>query len=499
MTASLPKDEAALQRHMVRGSAWVISVRWSLRFLGLISTIVLARLLTPADYGIVAIASMIVGVVEVFSRTGQMSAIVRHPNPTREHYDSAWTVSLVLGFGLGAIIWVLTPLTTAYFHEPRATPIVEILAFRTMLSGAQNIGVVNFQRKLQFHKQFWFSVIPTLVSFPLTIASAFMLRNYWALVIGLMSEYVTTFTLSYILEPFRPRIGFSKIREIWAFSFWSLAKNVGLYFNSLVDRVIIGGFAGSAAMGRYQVAADVSQMPSQELVNPIVVVLFPVLSQVQHDHEKRVKLYLTVLYWSALICTSTAIGVALVTDDFVDLVLGPKWQDAKPLMPWLALSFGVLAIGNSVYTAFDTIGMPRMSARMQWLRLSGLALAIIPVAYLTHDLVAVAVTRLLVTIAITPTLFLALSPVFGFTVRDIAVTLWRPMVAGLTMAVIVLSANTMISFTGPLRLAIDVALGAASYTTTIMALWNLVGRPQGPESAFMNRVSSGWALLGRSG
>jgi|ERR1051326_4288375 O-antigen/teichoic acid export membrane protein len=498
MTAPQPKDDAVLQRHMVRGSAWIIGVRWSLRVLGLITTIILARLLTPADYGIVAIASMIVGMVEVFSRTGQMSAIVRHPNPTREHYDSAWTVSLLLGIGLGGIIWILTPLTTAYFHEPRATLIVEILAFRTMLSGAQNIGIVNFQRYLQFNKQFWFSVIPTLVSFPLTIASAFILRNYWALVIGLMSEYVTTFTLSYMMEPFRPRISFSKVREIWSFSFWSLVKNIGIYLNMLVDRVAIGGFAGSSAMGRYQVAAEVATTPSQEIVNPIVSVLFPVLASVQHDREKRVKLYLTVLYWSALICTSTAVGVALVTDDFVDLVLGSQWQDVKPLMPWMALSFGVLGMSNSVYTAFDTIGMPLMSARMQWLRVFGLAIAIIPVAYMTHDLVAVAMTRLIVTIVITPTLFFALSRVFGFTARDIGVTIWRPMVAGLTMSAVVLSANTMIPFTGPLRLVIDVALGAVSYTATIMALWNLVGRPQGPERAFMNRVSSSLALLGRS-
>ena len=250
-------------------------------------------------------------------------------------------------------------------------------------------------------------------------------------------------------------------------------------------------------MGRYQIASDIATIPSQEVVNPIVAVLFPVLAQVQHDVDKRRNLYLTVLYWSALVCTSTAVGVALVTDDFVDLVLGSKWQDVKPIMPWWALSFGVLGMSNSVYTAFDTIGMPRMSARLQWLRLLGLTAAIVPVAYLTHDLVDVARTRLIVTILITPTLFLALSRAMGFPVGAVVTTLWRPLVAALTMSAVVLSANTMITFTGPLRLAIDVALGAASYAATIMVLWNLVGRPQGPESAFMNRVNSGLALLGR--
>src|SRR5579871_2425956 len=497
MTAPKSKDDAVLQRHMVRGSAWIIGVRWSLRVLGLITTIILARLLTPADYGVVAIASMIVGVVEVFGRTGQMSALVRYSNPTREHYDSAWTVSLLLGIGLGGVIWIMAPLTTAYFHEPRATLIVEILAFRTMLSGAQNIAIVNFQRDLRFNRQFLFNVIPTLVSFPLTITMAFVLRNYWVLVISLMTEYATTFVLSYVMEPFRPRISFSKVREIWSFSVGTLFKNVGIYLNTQVDRVAIGGFAGTPAMGRYQIASDIATIPSQEVVNPIIVVLFPVLAQVQHDFDKRRSLYLTVLYWSALVCTSTAVGVALVTDDFVDLVLGPKWQDVKPIMPWLALSFGVLGMSNSVYTAFDTIGMPRLSARLQWLRLLGLAAAIVPVAYLTHDLVDVARTRLIVTIVITPTLFLALSRAMGFSVGAIITTLWRPLVAALTMAAVVLSANTMIPFTGPLRLFIDVVLCATSYAATIMVLWNLVGRPQGPESAFMNRVNSGLALLGR--
>ena len=363
MTAFPAKKEDSLQRHMVRGSIWTIGVRWSLRLMGLVSTVILARLLTPADYGIVSIASMIVGMVEIMSQTEQDSAIIRHPNPTREHYDSAWTVSLLLGIGLGLVIWALTPITTAYFHEPRARIVVEILAFRTMLAGSQNIGVVNFRRNLQFNKQFWFNVIPSLVSFTVTIVAALILRNYWSLVIGVMSQHVTNFTLSYVMEPYRPRICFSKVREIWSFSIWSLVSNMGAFFSQLSDRIAIGGFAGSAGMGRYYVATDLATSPSSELVGPMVQVLFPVMATVQHDREKRRELYLTVLYWSALICTSTAIGVALVSDDMVDLVLGAKWQDVKPLMPWLALSYGVLGLGSSVFTAFDTIGLPRYSAQ----------------------------------------------------------------------------------------------------------------------------------------
>jgi PST family polysaccharide transporter len=262
----------------------------------------------------------------------------------------------------------------------------------------------------------------------------------------------------------------------------------------MVDRVAIGGFAGSAAMGRFQVASEVATIPSQEVINPIVSVLFPVMATVQHDHDKRRNLFLMVLYWSALVCMSTSVGVALVANDFVDLVLGPNWEDVKPLMPWMALSFGVLGMSNSVYTAFDTIGMPLMSARLQWLRLLWLALAIFPVAFLTHDLVSVAITRLVVTIIITPTLFLALTRAFGFPFHQILVTIWRPILAALVMVVAVLSVNTVIPFTGPARLFLDAGIGAVAYIGSVMVLWHLAGRPEGPERALWNSMNSSLAL-----
>ena len=484
-----PSQPSNLERHMVRGSIWIIGVRWSLRLMGLLSTVILARLLTPADYGIVTIATMIVGLVAVFGQSGQGAAIIRHPNPTREYYDSAWTVSLLLGIALGLIVWALTPITTAYFHEPRAGLIVQILAFRTMLGGSSNIGTVNFQRNLQFNKQFWFNVTPSLVSFVVTIAAGFALRNYWALVIGIMSQHVSNFLLSYIMEPFRPRLSLAKVGEIWSFSTWSLVKNIGVYVNELVDRIAIGGFAGSAAMGRYYVATDVATAPSSEIVGPIVAVLFPVMATVQNDRPKRRELYLMVLYWAALICTSTAIGVALVADDMVDLVLGPQWGDVKPLMPWLALAYGVLGLSSSVYTAFDTIGQPKYSARLQWIRVIGSAAVMFPVAYHFRNIEMVAVSRLLVTLAVTPTLFLMLMKPFDLTLGDFMRTLWRPLIAGGMMAAAVLFLNSRIMFEGNPRLLLDIGIGASVYVSTLMLLWAVTGRPQGPERELWRRVA----------
>jgi lipopolysaccharide exporter len=495
MTEPAPQKDVGHGRHLARGTMWTMMLRWAIRLTGLVSTVLLARLLSPSDYGIVTIATLIVSTIEVFSQTGQASALVRLPNPTREHYDSAWTISLLLGIGLGLVIFAATPLTTAYFHEPRAKAVVEILAFRTALSGLQNVGVVNFQRNLQFRAQFQLNVWPTLISFFITIPCAFLLRNYWALVIGIMSKQIASVIFSYTMEPYRPRICFTKVRELWSFSTWMLFKNLGIYLNERIDELAIGRFGGAAAMGRYNVAYDLASSPCQEIVTPMVTVLFPVMAKIQNDRVKRRELYSNVLYWSALISVSTGVGVALVANDMVDLILGAKWQAVKPLMPWLALSSAILAMSVSVYSAFDLLGQPRTSARLQWVRCAVLFCCIFPVANLTRNLEAVAATRLLVTIAVTPTLFISLGRALDLSGRDFLMIFWRPFAAGLAMTAVVLGINMLlISTTGLPRLALDVASGGATYVGVLMALWFAIGRPEGPEKMLWQRV---WGWIDR--
>src|ERR1700722_7876359 len=204
MTSPASKP-TSLQRHMVKGSAWAVAVRWAVRALGLVSTIILARLLMPADFGIVTMAMIVVGTLEIFSQTGQYQAIIRHPNPSREHYDTAWTIFIILCSILAALIFLAAPVADYYFHEPRAVLVVRILALKTFINGFENVGVVNFRRDLQFNKQFLFQVLPSVLSFFVTLGAAFLLRNYWALVIGILSQEFTSFLLSYALSPFRPR------------------------------------------------------------------------------------------------------------------------------------------------------------------------------------------------------------------------------------------------------------------------------------------------------
>src|SRR5258708_190625 len=202
MTDQVPSpkpSDRSLNRHMLHGSMWMILLRWAIRLTGLVSTIILARLLVPSDFGIVAMAMFVVGLLELLSQSGQRLAIIRHAAPTREDYDTAWTVSVVIGVFIAVAIVALAPVARIYFHEPRVVPVMYWLALRSLLGGFENIGAVEFRRDLQFNRFFIYNVCPKLVSFVVTIALAFAWRNYWALVAGIVSLQLATNVFSYTM------------------------------------------------------------------------------------------------------------------------------------------------------------------------------------------------------------------------------------------------------------------------------------------------------------
>jgi PST family polysaccharide transporter/lipopolysaccharide exporter len=170
--------------------------------------------------------------------------------------------------------------------------------------------------------------------------------------------------------------------------------------------------------------------------------------------------------------------------------LGEKWNDIEPLMGWLALSTGLLGLSSGAYTTFDAIGKPQLGARMQWLRLVILVLAIAPVAILTHELVAIAITRLIVTAVFMPSLFFAVGSAIGVSPRDYLRALWRPFAAASVMACIVAEANHLLVIQGVLRLLLDVVLGGTSFVLASLVFWIWSGRPPSAERDFVDFVEA---------
>ncbi len=481
-------------RHLLRGSLWMVAMRWGMRLLGLLNTAILARLLTPGDFGLVAMAMLVIRLVEVFGLSDQAFVLIRMPNPTREHYDSVWTLNIIMASIVTVVIWLVAPFTALYFHEPRAVHLTQILALITLISGFTNVGVVAFRKDLAFAQEFRYLILQRALTVLATIICAIWLRDYRALAAGIMLGCVLSVGLSYMVHPYRPRLCTSRIREMLSFSGWMLLGNVSQYFHDKSDEMVVGAFGSSSAMGSYNVAADAATAPTAEVIMPVARALFPVFVRIADDAEAVRKAYLDLYSTVSLACISIGTGIMLVADDFVRIALGPQWISAVPLVRLLAISGAAYSLMHSSLTVLPAVGHARLSATLSTTRMAVIVLAMIAAGIL-GSVWAVAMTRMIVTLVFIPGLMVAVSRVLPVTPADMLARLWRPLVAAAVMSGVVLLVHAAAPPIPPLRLMLDAASGAVTYTAVVLGLWRVSGRPSGIEAMLMARLGAAFGRL----
>ena len=293
----MSESQQSIKKEMIVGSAWMVSMRWAIRGIGLISTMILARILVPEDFGLVAMAMIIVNLTDVITSFGVDMAIIQNQNAkSREYFDTGWTLKIIQTCAAGALLALVAPFAGSYFSEPRVVDILYILSIAVALSGFENIGVVAFRKDLEFHKEFRFQVIKKLGSFFITIGCAFLLRSFWALIIGMFVGRVLEVALSYMLHSFRPRFSMQKIRELWSFSQWMLIANIGGHIKSeVIDLMIVGRYHSAAHLGLYREATEISALPTKEVIWPLSRALFPGYSRLADDKPRLRAAYRNVV------------------------------------------------------------------------------------------------------------------------------------------------------------------------------------------------------------
>jgi O-antigen/teichoic acid export membrane protein len=183
----------------------MIAFRLLDRAVGVISMLILARVLTPADFGLVAMATALIALVELFGGFGLDLALIQHRDATREHFDAGWTMNVLIGALVALLLLVLARPLAWFYDEPQLVALVALLALGPLIQGSKNIGVVAFRKDLNFDREFRFLLAKRLLSSVITVWLALWLRSYWALAIGMVFGRFTGVGISYALHAFRPR------------------------------------------------------------------------------------------------------------------------------------------------------------------------------------------------------------------------------------------------------------------------------------------------------
>ena len=466
---------------MLRGGVVLVMLRMSIRAIGLVSIVILFRILSPADFGIVALAMLVVGFVEVLAEFGFDQVLLRNPNAVRGDYDVAWTLNLIRGVVVAALLLALAPFAASFLAEPKLTPVVLVLALAPLLDGLQNIGTVDFSKNLEFQKEFKLKVAQKLVSFVVTLVAAFVLRNYWALVLGVISGRLANIALGYALHPFRPRLTLQGWGGMMRFSIWILLNNVVLYAGNQTDKVIIQRNFGAHTVGIVRVAEEISGMV-MELVWPVEKALYAGYVKVAHDMERLRHTMLVSAGLVAMIGVPLSLGLGALAEPAINVVLGAKGHDAIAFVQVYVLHGAIRSCLCGVIPIFMVLGRPEVMAQVTLITVV-VRLAVLLLGFPLIGLAAVPWSM----VAGTSTAYLLVWWRVSMQLRlgafDLPGAVWRCVVASATMAV----AGWWMSNTVPAglgdfaRLMLFVPLCTAVYVGALGMLWMLCGRPDGPE------------------
>lgn len=471
---------------ITRGTMLTVAMRWTDRSIGLFSTLILARLLTPEDFGLIAMATLVIALTDILLDLGINTALVRERDITQADYDTAWTLRLLQTACSTLVIIVLAPQAALYFQDPRLVAVLQILAFVLLLGGLENIGVVAFHKHMQFAAEFRFLFIRRLAGVLITLIAAWLLASYWALVIGMLGGRVIGVMLSYWLHPMRPRLGLSRFRHLFAVSLWMFVRGIGEFLHNNLHRLLVGRWNSAPVMGAYTVANEISTLPSSELVAPMNRALFPALVNASADPPERERIFLLALGLQSLVALPASVGLALVAPHAVPLVLGDAWLAAVPLLQWLALAGIAHSLSSSTQYLLLVLGHFRWAAAIIWLQVFGFVTLVVGLGAQDADhfaalrLAATALGVIASALCAVKLARIRASALIGATAR--------PMLATLIMALCLTWMDAAWQLSSILTLLTQVGAGAIIYTAAILALWRLQHAPAGPEQWLTDKV-----------
>jgi O-antigen/teichoic acid export membrane protein len=493
----------SLAEKTIKGAGWLMGWRLVSRLLGVVNTVVMVRLLTPSDFGLVALAMSFSLAIDGVSYLGVSDALIREPLLDRAMYDTGFTMTILRGLLTSLVIAACAWPAARFFGDSRLTIIFLAIALGLFVSSLENIGTIDFQRDMTFGKQVQLLFLPRIASIIVSMACAVMWRSYWALIAGVLVNRALRTALTYAVHSFRPRITLAAWRRLIGFSAWSWALSMTGLLHARSDTIILGGYLTPTAVGLYSVGGEVGSLAASELMEPISRALFTGFASARREGDGVGSAYIRAISLVALLTLPTSAGIALVAQPMMHLAFGQRWDAAVPLVQLFAI-IGVFRVTGAVSAALMTVeGMLKLCF---WVELTSSAVKIILLLILVPPLGVIGAAIGVAVISLIDEVFYLIIT-FRHTrlrARDLVLGVWRPALATGVMSVAVWGVGLLwpqadmgVIWNG-LQLGLTVPIGAVVYSSTLLLAWFTAGRPRGAETYVLALVqSSSRRWLGR--
>jgi len=371
-----------LRQKTIENTFIVFVVTFFNRVLNILTKIILARLLLPEDFGLVAIATIIMNAVSLFREMGVESALVYRKKDVYEAADTAFIMMPIIGLLLYSIVYFIAPYAAEFYGEAVISDIVRISAVTLLLLSFGSVPLTLFEKGLDFRRR----MIPDIVSGLVYAGSAISLAlngfGVWSMVYGGVLASFTGLLVIWLISPYRPTFRFSGrlARDMMDYGKYVLGAQIVIFVLTNVDNAVVGKVLDMTALGFYAMAYSIANMPATNITHVVGRILFPTYSVMQDDRGKLRVMFLKVVKYVSLMTVPASFALFTLAPELVANILGEKWIPAVPAMMILCMS-GLLRSLNAVTgDLFKAVGDPKYLRDISIIQLIVIAILVIPAA-----------------------------------------------------------------------------------------------------------------------
>lgn len=364
----------------IKGITWMTALEGLTKAVAVVKIAVLARILTPSQFGQYGIALLVLGFLEVLTETGINVFLIQEKDNAEEYLNSAWVVSVIRGTLIALLIIVSTPLVVSFFKSANSANLLYLISLVAFIRGFINPMEVFFQKKLEFAKVFLFQGGLYVLDATIAVALGVLTHSESAMIIGMITAAIIEVILSFVLFKEKPKIKFEKEKflKVVHMGKWVTGAGVFSYIFQNMDDVVVGRFLGTTNLGFYQQSYSVSTLPVTGVSNVFNKTMFPIFVKMSDQIQELKKAFYRSLFTISSLAFVFGMIVLLFARPIILLFLGPNWLGVESALKVLAV-FGILkSVLNSSYSLFLALKMQKAIMLSEMFGIIGMALTIYP-------------------------------------------------------------------------------------------------------------------------
>lgn len=411
----------SITKGVFSSSAFQVAINLVQRLIGIVSTLILARLLTPDDFGIIAILALTIHLTDILSDAGSKQYIIQKQNTEDSDLNTAWTIDIIGKFTLTGIIWLIAPTIATSLNNPLLTDAIRVVSLCIPIRAMHNPALILLAKEFDYKRLFKLGVWQKLLSFSVVMIVVAIQPSYWAIVAGDIVSAMVLLVGSYQIHSYRPGLSLAHLKEQWAFSQWSLLRGITGYARSQADILIVSKLFPPAALGGYHLQRELALTPAFSLVIPAIEPLLSAIAKAKYDAQLLAyRLRLSMVTLLALL-VPLSIFIFFSSELIVAVLLGDQWLQYHELLAYFSLMFFAFCFHALISDCFTAIN--RMRLLFYFDLLSTFAIVAILLAFIDLDIHLFALVRGVAGLFITISLLLLLNTVTQLNILRLLVNL----------------------------------------------------------------------------